>query len=51
MIDRLVEEVDMIERNLDILTRVIENEPIGIVKLSDQGGCEHHKVRDCHAKA
>lgn len=45
MIDRLAEEVAMIERHLDILTRVIENAPIGIVKLSNQAGYEHHKVR------
>ena len=45
MIDRLTEEVAMIERHLDILTRVIENEPIGIVKLSNQSGHEHHEVR------
>lgn len=45
MIDRLAEEVTRIERHLDILTRVIENEPIGIAKLANQGGYEHHKVR------
>ena len=45
MIDQLAEEIDMIERNLDILLRVIEHEPIGIVNLSNQSGHEHHEVR------
>ncbi|WP_336346177.1 hypothetical protein [Halalkalicoccus ordinarius] len=45
MIDRLEKEVGMIERNLDLLARIIENEPIGIVKLSNQNGYEHHEVR------
>lgn len=45
MIERVTKEVEMIKRHLDILLRVIEHEPIGIVKLSDQGGYEHHKVR------
>ncbi|WP_336364906.1 hypothetical protein [Halalkalicoccus salilacus] len=45
MIDQLEEEVEMMERHLEILLRVIEHEPIGIVKLSNQAGYEHHKVR------
>ncbi|WP_336345897.1 hypothetical protein [Halalkalicoccus ordinarius] len=45
MTDRLEKEVGMIERNLDILTRVNEHEPIGIVKLSNYSGYEHHEVR------
>lgn len=45
MIDQLEQEVEMMERHLEILQRVIEHEPIGIVKLSNQGGYEHHKVR------
>lgn len=45
MIDRLTKEAGMIERHLDILTRVIEHEPIGIVKLSNQSGNERHEVR------
>lgn len=45
MLDRVEKEVELIERHLDILTRVIENEPIGIMKLSNEGGYEHHKVR------
>ncbi|MFW5965353.1 MAG: hypothetical protein ACOCY6_04275 [Halodesulfurarchaeum sp.] len=45
MIDRLSKEVDMLERHLQVLRMVIENEPIGIVKMSNETGYPHHKVR------
>jgi predicted transcriptional regulator len=45
MIDRLEEEVDIVERHLHVLKMVIENEPIGIVKMSNETGYPHHKVR------
>ena len=45
MIDRLEKEVDMLERHLRVLRMVIENEPIGIVKMSNETGYPHHKVR------
>ncbi|NHN60137.1 MULTISPECIES: hypothetical protein [Halorussus] len=45
MINRLEEEVDMLERHLQVLQMVIENEPIGIVKTSNETGYPHHKVR------
>lgn len=45
MIDRLEKEVDMLERHLQVLRMVIEKEPIGIVKMSNQTGYPHHKVR------
>ncbi len=45
MIDRLEKEVDMLERHLKVLRMVIENEPIGIVKMSNETGYPHHKVR------
>ena len=45
MIDRLEKEVDMLERHLQVLKMVIENEPIGIVKMSNETGYPHHKVR------
>lgn len=32
-------------RHLGILLNVIDNEPIGIVKLAEQSGYEHHEVR------
>jgi predicted transcriptional regulator len=45
MIDRLEKEVDMLERHLQVLRMVIGNEPIGIVKMSNETGYPHHKVR------
>ena len=45
MIDRLEKEVDMLERHLRVLRMVIESEPIGIVKMSNETGYPHHKVR------
>ncbi|QZA87832.1 hypothetical protein K0C01_08480 [Salinarchaeum sp. IM2453] len=45
MIDRLEKEVDMLERHLKVLRMVIESEPIGIVKMSNETGYPHHKVR------
>ena len=45
MIDRLEKEADMVLRHLQVLRMVIENEPIGIVKMSNETGYPHHKVR------
>ncbi|GAA0457985.1 hypothetical protein MUK72_15720 (plasmid) [Halococcus dombrowskii] len=45
MIDRLEKEVDMLLRHFDVLRMVLENEPIGIVKMSNETGYAHHKVR------
>jgi predicted transcriptional regulator len=45
MIDRLEKEVDMLRRHLEVLRMVIDSEPIGIVKMSNETGYAHHKVR------
>jgi len=45
MIDRLEKEIDMLERHLTVLKMVNENEPIGIVKMSNETGYPHHKIR------
>ena len=45
MIDRLEKEADMLERHLEVLQMVIDSEPIGIVKMSNETGYPHHKVR------
>lgn len=45
MIDRLEKEIDMLDRHLQVLGMVTENEPIGIVKMSNETGYRHHKVR------
>jgi predicted transcriptional regulator len=45
MIDRLEKEADMLRRHLQVLGMVIDNEPIGIVKMSNETGHPHHKIR------
>lgn len=45
MIDRVEKEVDMMERHLEVLAHVRENQPIGIVKLASRTGFPNHKVR------
>ncbi len=45
MIDRLEKEVDMLLRHFEVLRMVLENEPIGIVKMSNESGHPHHKIR------
>ncbi|EMA56485.1 hypothetical protein [Halococcus thailandensis] len=45
MIDRLEKEADKLERHLQVLGMVIENEPIGIVRMSNETGYAHHKIR------
>jgi predicted transcriptional regulator len=38
MMSKLEKEVNMFDRHLEILRLVIDSEPIGIVKMSDQTG-------------
>lgn len=45
MIQQLENELGLLERHLTILRLVFENEPIGIVSLSNETGYPHHKVR------
>lgn len=45
MLGNLQEEVDLLNRHLEILDQVIDNEPIGIVRLSNNTGNAHHEVR------
>jgi predicted transcriptional regulator len=45
MIQQLEDELRLLERHLTILRLVFENEPIGIVALSNETGYPHHKVR------
>jgi predicted transcriptional regulator len=45
MLTRIEEEVDLLERHLEILNLVLTNEPIGIIKLSEISGQPQHKIR------
>lgn len=45
MIHDFESEIERLNRHLSILRRIIEKEPIGIVRLSNETGFAHHKVR------
>jgi predicted transcriptional regulator len=45
MVERLTTQVEKERRDMRILKAVIEDGPIGIVKLSDRTGIPEHKVR------
>lgn len=45
MIDSLKREIELIERHINILRIIYENEPVGVVKLSDKSGYDHHEIR------
>ncbi|GGJ06521.1 hypothetical protein GCM10008995_15530 [Halobellus salinus] len=45
VIERIENEVEMLERHLRVLRLVIRNEPIGIVQLADELSIPDHKVR------
>lgn len=45
MIQRLADQLEKESRDLRVLEAVIEHQPIGIVRLSDETGIPEHKVR------
>jgi predicted transcriptional regulator len=45
MIDGVTDEVDMLDRHLEVLQMVVNNKPIGIVKMSNELGYDHHEIR------
>jgi len=45
IIEKLREEIDVIERHLKILKIIVNDGPIGIIKLSEITGFPPHKVR------
>ena len=45
MLDSLEHEVEMLDRHLEILCLVINNEPIGMIKLSKQTGYPRYKIQ------
>ncbi|MGZ4848055.1 MAG: FaeA/PapI family transcriptional regulator [Halobacteriota archaeon] len=45
MLDRLENEIEMLERHLEVLNAVVVGEPIGISKLSEVTGHSKYKVR------
>jgi predicted transcriptional regulator len=45
MIDRLEDEVELLDRHLSVLGLVIDREPIGIVTLADETDHSHSEIR------
>ncbi len=45
MLSNLMNEAELLKRHVLILKLVRENEPIGILKLSELGNIPQHKVR------
>ncbi|OEU41710.1 hypothetical protein BGV40_13495 [Methanosarcina sp. Ant1] len=45
MLEHIGNELDLTERHLLVLKKVIEESPIGILKLADVTGMQNHKVR------
>jgi predicted transcriptional regulator len=43
--EKVKRELEMLKRHLIILKYVVENEPIGILKLAEETGIPSHKVR------
>jgi predicted transcriptional regulator len=45
MLTNLKKEIDLLRRHEKILQLVLENEPVGIIKLAELSGMPQHKVR------
>ena len=45
LLEHIGNELDITERHLLVLKKVIEEAPIGILKLADVTGMQNHKVR------
>lgn len=45
LLDQIITELDLAERHLIVLKKVIEEGPIGILKLAEVTGMQSHKVR------
>ncbi len=45
MISSAEDQIEMLQRHLEIFQHVLSSEPIGIVKLSKKSGHAKHKVR------
>jgi predicted transcriptional regulator len=45
LLENIATELDLTERHLIVLKKVIEEGPIGILKLAEVTGMQNHKVR------
>ncbi len=45
LLDKLSSEMEMLERHVQMLRTLRASQPMGIIRLSEQLGLPHHKVR------
>jgi predicted transcriptional regulator len=45
LISKLEAEIELLERHVEMLKTIAENEPIGIIRLAEMMKCPQHKVR------
>ena len=45
MLEKILSEVELVERHLRVVSIVAENQPIGIMKLAELTGLPAHRVR------
>ncbi|MDD3042701.1 MAG: hypothetical protein PHV51_08555 [Methanosarcinaceae archaeon] len=45
LLDQIETELELTERHMTVLKKVIEGSPIGILKLAEETGMQNHKVR------
>ncbi|MBN1195630.1 MAG: hypothetical protein JXA08_09865 [Methanomicrobiaceae archaeon] len=45
MLEKLKPEIELIGRHLEVVRAVVEDEPIGIMKLAEELGLPYHRVR------
>jgi len=45
MLSRIEEELELLERHIQVLKLVLENEPIGIIKLAAMTEMPQHRIR------
>ena len=45
LISKLEAEIELLERHVEMLKTIAENEPIGIIRLAEMMRCPQHKVR------
>jgi predicted transcriptional regulator len=45
MLDRVREEISLLDRHLDVLRTVMIHQPIGIMRLAEQMDLPYHRIR------
>lgn len=45
LLGQIENEIDLLDRHVNLLTIILEKQPIGIIRLSELTHAPHHKVR------